>query len=467
MADATIVLITLIIYKITLLAIGFWASKRNQSTSDFFLGGRQLGPWVAAISASASSSSAWTLLGVSGAAYLWGFSAIWLFPSVMAGFLVNWLWLAPKLRQLSISENAITVTDLLVANPNQQLATTIRRAATLIITFSFTFYIAAQFKGAGNSFTSVFDMNFTSSIVLGAAIIMLYTLLGGFWAVSVTDTLQGLLMAVTSLILPVAALMAVGGFDGLIETFREVSAPGYGNLFGQNTGIAAAGFALGIMGIANGYPGQPHVVNRFMALKDQDSIKHARLIAIGWAITVYSGMLILGWSARALIPVLPDNETVFFSATQLLFSPVVAGVMIAAVLSAVMSTADSQILVVSSSIAYDNKGSHRSEQQSLLISRLSVAAVCVAAALLAIYIDQRIFDRVLFAWQAVGSAFGPILIVRVLQRSISNKVVLAAMMVGFGSTVIINSYPNLPGDVAERWIPFVSAMLIAWFGSRR
>ena len=464
MADATIVLITLVIYKVTLLGIGFWASHKNNSTSDFFLGGRQLGAWVAAISASASSSSAWTLLGVSGAAYLWGYSAIWLFPSVIAGFLVNWFWVAPRIRNLSIKENAITVTDLLVTEPKAPLADTIRRAAIMIIVFSFTFYIAAQFKAAGTSFSSVFDMDFANAIILGAIIIMIYTLLGGFWAVSVTDTLQGLLMSVTAIILPVAALIQIGGFSELNQVMHQVSDPGFTSFTGVHGGIAALGFVIGIMGIGNGYPGQPHVVNRFMALKDERNLKQGRLIALGWAIVVYSGMLLLGWCARSFFPVLADNESVFFNATQHLFSPVVAGIMIAAILSAVMSTADSQILVVSSAMSYDTKAKH---SQGIMMGRIAVVVVCVAASVLAIFLDQSIFNRVLFAWHAIGSSFGPVLIARLCQRHLSNKTVLATLLAGFGLTVLINSTDNLPGDVAERWVPFIVAMLIAFFGSQR
>lgn len=465
MADATIVLITLVLYKITLLGIGFWASRKNRSSSDFFLGGRQLGPWVAAISASASSSSAWTLLGVSGAAYLWGFSAIWIFPSVMAGFLFNWFWLAPRIASLSRKEHAITLTDLMVAEPNARFAMTIRRVAIMIIVFSFTFYIAAQFKAAGASFNSVFDMNFTTSIVVGALVVMLYTLLGGFWAVSVTDTLQGLLMALTAIILPVAALVEVGGFQQLQTQLSQVSVPGFTNFTGVHFGIAAVGFVIGILGIGNGYPGQPHVVNRLMALKDETSLLQGRVIALSWAMVVYSGMLLLGWSARTLIPASVESESIFFSLAQELFSPVVSGIMIAAVLSAVMSTADSQILVVSSAVSYDAHRSLRTPQKAVLMGRLGVALVCTLAATLAIFLDDSIFNRVLFAWHAIGSSFGPVLIVRLMGRRLPNDGALAAMLAGFGLTIFINSYPNLPGDLAERWIPFLVALLIAYFKS--
>ncbi|MCO7227079.1 sodium/proline symporter [Pleionea sp. CnH1-48] len=465
MSDSNTVLITLLVYKIILIAIGLWASRRSHSTTDFFLGGRQFGSWVAAISASASSSSAWTLLGVSGAAYLWGLSAIWLFPSVLLGFLFNWLWVAPRIRKLSVQEDALTLTSLLVTEPHQPLADTIRKAATLIIAFSFIFYIAAQFKAAGTSFTSVFNIGMPAAIATGALIIMVYTLLGGFWAVSVTDTLQGLLMAAVAIILPVAAVMEVGGLNQLFTQMGTTTIPHYMDLAGANSGIAAIGFAIGLLGIGNGYPGQPHVVNRFMALKDEKSLRHGKVIAITWAVVVYSGMLLLGWATRVLIPVVDNNEDIFFLATNSLFSPVIAGIVIAAVLSAIMSTADSQILVVSSSVAYDLK--KRNDERMILRSRVAVIGVCLLAVLLALWVDQSIFNRVLFAWHAIGSAFGPVLIIRLMRRHISNKAVLGSMLTGFALTVLINSQPNLPGDIAERWIPFITALMIAWFGSQK
>ncbi|NVJ50599.1 MAG: sodium/proline symporter [Gammaproteobacteria bacterium] len=464
MSDATIVLITLVVYKLVLLAVGLWASRRNHSTSDYYIGGRALGPWVAAVSASASSSSAWTLLGVSGAAYLWGVSAIWLLPSVMLGFCFNWFWVAPRINKMGHQLNAITLTDLLISSNSAPLARTIRKAATLIVVFCFTFYIAAQFKAAGTSFHAIFNLDLNSSIIIGAVVILVYTLLGGFWAVSVTDTIQGLLMAGAAILLPIAALIEVGGVGDLISGLKQLPHPTFTQLTGEFVGISAIGFILGLFGIASGYPGQPHVVNRLMALKDEAAIKQGRFIALTWALLVYIGMLLLGWSARLLLPFLDNPETAFFEVTQNLFSPIFAGILIAAVLSAVMSTADSQILVVSSSISYDM---NQRQSHSMVAARLAVLAVGIMATSLAILLDDSIFNRVLFAWNAIGSAFAPLLIIRLMGKEITDKATLGAMMAGFGLTVLINSYPNLPGDIGERWVPFLVAFTIAWLGIKK
>jgi sodium/proline symporter len=225
-------------------------------------------------------------------------------------------------------------------------------------------------------------------------------------------------------------------------------------------------FVLGLFGITIGYPGQPHVVNRYMALKDEKSLRQGRVIAITWAVIVYAGMLLVGFSARVLFSDLGDSEQVLFKVAGDLLPPVVAGVMLAAVLSAIMSTADSQLLVASSAISYDWNLADGKIDSGLGKSRITVVVVLILATILALVWRADIFSRVLFAWSSLGSAFGPILILRLMGRSISARATLAAMLSGFGLTVLISWLPNMPGDFAERIVPFVIALSIAAGGSR-
>lgn len=197
-----IIITTLIAYKIILLMVGFWAQKRTQNNEDFFLGGRQLGPVVAALSYSASSSSAWTLLGISGLAYQIGVSAFWIAGGAILGAFLGWFWVAPRLMKHSREKNQLTLTEFLSEDASDTLKTVIRVLATIIVLGSFIFYISAQFQGAGNTFESTFNIGATESIVLGGLIILVYTMLGGFWAVSLTDAIQGFIMLATSIILP-------------------------------------------------------------------------------------------------------------------------------------------------------------------------------------------------------------------------------------------------------------------------
>ena len=464
MSDAgVVVLITLVAYQLLLLAIGWWANQRTKDSVDFFLGGRRLGGFVAAISASASSSSAWTLLGVSAAAYAWGLSALWLFPATLGGFLINWLLIAPRLRRLAIEGDAVTLTDLLASFPGDagRRSLPVARLASAIVLVSFGFYVAAQFQAAGAAFDSQFGLDASLAIVIGAAIVVLYTLLGGFWAVSVTDSVQGMLMALTALVLPIAGVMAVGGPGALLEALTASS-----ELFGGRAAPAAIGFVAGTLGIGLGYPGQPHVLNRFMALRDVSALREARTTAIAWAVVVYAGMLVTGWCARLLLsPESAASEQAFYAMTAQLFPPVVAGVMLAAVLSAIMSTADSQLLVAASAVSHDLRGSGE-QTVSLRHSRLVVLALSVFALILALYAPQSIFARVLFAWHAVGSAFGPLVIAALVGHYVPVPIRLLAMGLGAGLTVLAHWLVESPGDVVERLGPLAVASAVVWLGPR-
>ncbi|TRX54978.1 sodium/proline symporter [Thalassomonas sp. M1454] len=461
----TTVLVTLIIYKIILVGIGFYANKKTTSTEDYFIGGRGLGPVVAAVSSAASASSAWTLLGMSGAAYAMGLSAIWIVPAVVGGYMFNWMWLAPRLQKKADAEKSVTLTELL-ANGSDKLTKPILWLCSLCIVVAFTFYIAAQFQAAGTTFASTFDVSMEGSILLGTTIILIYTLLGGFWAVSITDTLQGLLMVVAALVLPIAALFAIGGPSELWQQMGTVFTESQMSITGEHSGIIALAFVFGLVSIGLGNPGQPHVVNRMMALRDEKSVKQAKLIAVGWAAIVITGMLIVGWSAKVLIEPVMNSEQALLDVTNQLFPPVVAGVIIAAILSAIMSTADSQLLVSASAVSYD-VAANKNNKNSLLYSRLTVVIMCVISMLIALYAPDDIFSRVLFAWNALGAAFGPLLIVKVMSKSVDGKYAFAAIFIGFFLSVILSLFPSPPGDYLERIVPFVLAFIIAWFGRNR
>jgi sodium/proline symporter len=461
MEQNDVILYTLIAYGIALVGIGVWAQSRNRDNTDYFLGGRRLGPWLAALSGSASSSSAWTLLAVSGAAYSWGLSALWLFPATLSGFLINWFLIAPRLRVLSRETGAITLAEIIAPAEFGAARKTVLRVAAVIVLFCFIFYIASQFEGAGKAFQSHFGWPREAAILAGVAIVLAYTFLGGFWAVSVSDMVQGLMMVAAAVLVPAAALVALGGVGELAPRLAATASPVELSLTGPFTGAMGVAFVLGTLGIGLGYPGQPHVVNRFMALRDEPSLRQARVIAISWAVLVYAGMLLLGLCARVLYDI-ADGEQVLFEVSARVLPPFVAGIVLAAVLSAIMSTADSQLLVAASSAAHDWNAGTPGRTSRLSASRVTVVLLCIAAALLAIFVAEDIFTRVLFAWHAVGSAFGPLLLMRVLGYRVGASGTLATLLAGFGLTVILHWLPHTPGDAAERLIPLVVALTIAW-----
>jgi sodium/proline symporter len=463
----TEILATLITYQILMLGIGWWASKRNRDSEDYYLGGRRLGPLVAALSASASSSSAWSLLGVSGAAFAWGLPAIWLVPATVGGFVINWYLVAPRLFRQSRASKALTLTEFLAGPVGDPARRAFMRLGGAVILFSFTFYIAAQFQAAGVTFANVLGAGTTTAILIGAAVVLAYVWLGGFWAASVTDSVQGLLMALSALVLPLMALVAIGGPRELISSLAPETGPAFHAWTGQASLPAAIGFVIGLFGIGLGYPGQPHVVNRFMAIESRPAIARARKIAVGWAVVIYTGMVILGWCGRVLVDTLADGEQILFELATLLMPALLAGVMISAILSAIMSTADSQLLVAASSVSHDLKSAEARADDGLARARWVVLLIGVFAVALAIYFPDRIFHRVLFAWQALAAAFGPLLIVSLYRGQVRPAWRIAALCCGFFLTVILSWTVESPGDWVERLIPLAAALALALAGSRR
>lgn len=464
MSRHTAVFVTLFAYSGVMLAIGAWASRRTQDSADFYLGGRRLGAIVAALSQAASASSAWTLLGVSGAAFLWGLSAAWIWLAVILGYAFNWFWVAPRLRRLSIDRGSTTLTQVLADDVGERLRGRIVASASLIVLVSFVFYVAAQLQAAGHAFGTGFDLPVEASILLGAALIAAYTLMGGFWAASVSDCVQGALMVAAALAVPLLGVMAAGGWDqlwlGLVALGPQTT-----DILGGRDGIVGAAFVLGVLGIGLGNPGQPHVVNRFMALRDESAMKRARWISLGWIGFVLAGMLVTGWCAKVLFTGLDNGEQAFFEVANRLLPPAFAAVTVVAVLSAIMSTTDSQLLVAASSVTVDLKA--RNALPSLVASRLTVLAFSVLATLLALYAPQSIFDRVLFAWNAMGAAFGPLLIIRLAGKRIRPGSTLGAMWSGFLLTVVFHALPDSSGDFLERIVPFVFATGVALSGGER
>jgi len=467
MDSSSAVLLTLVVYKLVLVGVGIWAARRSRDEGAFFLGGRGLGPWVAAISYSSSASSAWTLLGMSGVAYLVGVSALWIVLGTVIGMLVAWYWIAPRLMVFSREHDQLTVTDFLLHGSGGRARSLLALSSSLIVLVSFVFYVAAQFQGAGNTFAATFELSMRDSILIGAAIILVYTLLGGFWAVSVTDTIQGLLMAATALLLPVAAVLACGGPAGFAAGLRAVSTPAQLSLTGGNAGLVAAGIVFGglAVGAVNTY-GQPHLLVRFMALRDGRALRQARLITLFWYLIVFGGMALLGLAGHILHPGLANPETVFFVLIESLFPTLLGAVLLAAVLSAIMSTADSQLLVAASAVAHDLGLDRRFPRRAMLVSRLSVVTVVALAVAVALYLPERIFDRVLFAWVALGSAFGPLVFVRLAGGRVTGRRALGSVWTGFLLAVTLSLAPSAPGDIAERLLPFVAALAVLLPGSR-
>ena len=488
MTTATVVFITLVVYKLVLIGVGVWASRLNRSETDFFLGDRGLGPFVAGLSYAASTSSAWVILGFSGFVYSAGLSALWMVPGIWAGYAVVWLVFGERLRQESLQHQQITLTDFLLQDaagsknsvPGSMVAVAAAIAALLIL-FCFVFYIAAQFDAAGNALAEHFALSVPQAIVLGAAIVLIYSLLGGFWAVSVTDTLQAVIMMLVAVAVPAATLIAAGGFGAVWQQLSLTMPPAYLSFDGGHAGFVLLGLVVGLVGMSLGTFGQPHLMSRLMAIRGDSERRLGFRIALGWGLLVFVGMAILGLAGRALMPELTNAETLFYQAASDYLPTVLAGIVIAATLSAVMSTVDSIMLAAAGAVAHDLGVNRRFPQHQLLASRLVMFGIALVAVVLTLSLPDSIFNRVLFAWSALGAAFGPIVVWRVAGRRVSALAALVSMLVGFFSCVLfyaLGSAPvtsaflsqaaHLPGDPFERVFPWLpSLLLLAWLAPKR
>ncbi len=356
MSSNTIVLITLIGYKVLLLGIGYWASKRVKSEADYFIAGqgegRGLGPWTAGLSYAASTSSAWVLLGFTGMVYAKGMIALWLVPGIFTGYVMTWLVMGPRLHAETSERGHITIVDFIVGDVDEKWRRLIGFVSALMILFCFVFYISSQFQAAGNALTSIFGIHPTEAILLGAAVIVIYCLLGGFWAASVTDALQAGVMLAACVLVPVMAVIHAGGVGNIVSELHQTQPANYFSFTGGVAGMLGIGAALGLLGTGLGALGQPQLLNRIMATKDGATRRKGAMITIGWGAIIYTGLTFLAFSARSLAMDV-EGEKLFFEAAEAFLPAVLAGVVIAAVLSAVMSTVDSLLLAAASAVSHD------------------------------------------------------------------------------------------------------------------
>jgi len=456
------------IYTAAIVLVGILASKlASRSDEEYLLAGRSLGPWVAAISASASSESGWITLGLVGQAFNDGIVTIWVLVGCLSGYLFNWTVMAGPLRNESLRTGALTIPDVLAAR-HPEVERGIRWVGVLVIATMMTGYVAAQFNAAGKAFNAVFGIDYVTGVLIGAAIVVLYTFTGGFRAVAWTDLLQGLLMVLALVFLPWVVIAKLGGVGALTANLAGQSDKLLA-LSGGNAARFAIGAIIGSLGIGLGYPGQPHVIIRFMAMRDENEIKRARIISLGWGFFVFSGAILLGMAVRALIPELPDAETALPIVAVQMLPGAIAGMMLAAILAAICSTADSQLLVAASSVAHDIAhkvfGKTMTERTRVLFDRISVIILGLLAVVFAAGQVRVVFDFVLYAWSGLGAGFAPAMILTLFWKKTTGKGVIAGMLTGLIVTVVWRNTSVLKAIVYELVPAFILAFIAVWLVS--
>lgn len=457
-----------------MLMVGIIACRRTSTLSDYILGGRRLNSFVTALSAEASDMSGWLLLGLPGYAYAAGCESIWLAGGLLIGTYLNWRLVAPRLRDYSVmAGDSFTISEYLEARFHDR-SRMLRLISGIFILVFFMIYTTSGLVAGGKLFSTVFGLPYESAVVLGASTIVAYTFLGGFLAVCWTDCIQGILMLVALVALPLMVVHEQGGWGQGFETLRGIN-PDLLNPFTSADGGALSAISIiSLMGWGLGYFGQPHILTRFMAIRSSGEVPRARVIAMGWVTAGLVGSVLVGLGGIGTLatPLAgADTEKVFILLVRALLHPIPAGICLAAILAAIMSTADSQLLVSSSVLAEDfYKDLFRkdaSAKELMWAGRLAVVFIALWAGALSMNPASMVLDLVAYAWAGFGAAFGPTLLMSLLWKRMTRNGALAGIITG-GLTVIV--WKQLEGGLFDLYeiVPgFVFSLLAVVFFSYR
>lgn len=467
------------LYLLLMVGIGLYAYRRTKTGRDFLLAGRDLSPRVAALSAGASDMSGWLMMGLPGALYATGLIESWIAIGLTIGTWLNWKIVAPRLRVYSeITEDAITMPAFFERRFRDR-SRLLRSVSAIIILVFFIFYVASMMVASGAFFESAFGWPYMTGLLTVAVATLLYTVFGGFLGVSLTDVAQGLLMLAALLIVPILATIRLGGPGEVVSLISASELQeGLQHLSFTGGGFTVASALVIISGLAwgLGYFGQPHILARHFAIRDHKEVKTARRIGFGWVAfsmggAVLTGLIGVAWFERDG-EVLDNPETVFLLLSQILFHPFIAGLVLAAVLAAIMSTMSSQLIVSSSALVEDIYGLFKrnpNERTQLWLGRGSVILVSIIAVLIAQDPESTVLDLVGFAWAGFGAAFGPMIILALYSRRVTAMGALAGMVAGAAVSYTwgtvpaikeaINLYEIVPGVIANFAVALVVSLL--------
>lgn len=471
----------LVVYAVLIAGVAIWTFGMNRTKEDFILGGRKLGAWVIAFSERTAAESAWLILGLSGALYSLGLMEVWTVVGCVSGIIFYWFVIARKLRVVSEEVGAITLPEYFFKSAGRH-GQAVRSVSMLIIVFFFSFYLAAQFKGAEKIVLVTFDIpaEYVQLVMpLAALVVVVYTMMGGFTAVCFTDVVQAVLMLFTLVIMPLIGLFVISTnnldvIDAMVATGQTAS------LTGGKPGFAGLAVIIGGLSWGLGYMGQPHLVTKFMAINHPDAIRVGRRVAIVWTLFAYVGAAVIGVvgitlvhyaqiPTEGLVGTGSDPERILPALAGCLFPPWVAGILISGAVAAMMSTADSQLLITTSTIVEDfycKVLGRELEQKSLVaMSRIVTVLVGLGGYGLAVASDDLIYDVVSLAWAGLGSSFGPALLLSLHWKRMNGVGILASMIVGALSTAAWKWLPVLDSVVSVRFASFALATLAAVLGA--
>ncbi|MCP4680681.1 MAG: sodium/proline symporter [Deltaproteobacteria bacterium] len=468
----------LAVYLVIIAGVAIWTWGMNRTKEDFILGGRKLGAWVIAFSERTAAESSWLILGLSGALYAIGLLEIWTVIGCVSGIIVYWFVIARKLRMVSEEMGAITLPEYFFKFSGVH-GQTVRVVSMLIIVFFFSFYLAAQFIGAGKILSATFDIDPSIGMPIAVFIVIVYTMMGGFTAVCFTDVVQAILMIVTLVMMPVIGLIYITSHGLDIEAAMAATGD-TASITAGKVGWAGAAAVIGGLSWGLGYMGQPHLVTKFMAINSPDAIRTGRKVAIVWTVLAYAGAALIGVVGITLVHYAQvpieglvgegsDPEKILPVLANFLFPAWVAGILISGAVAAMMSTADSQLLIATSTVVEDfyskALGKELSQKKLVVMSRVVTVIVGLAGFSLALGSDSLIYDVVSMAWAGLGSSFGPALVLSLHWKRMNGFGVLAAMITGAVSTAAWKWIPGLDPIISVRFASFALATAAAVIGS--
>ena len=438
MTTSATVIAVLVVYLAVLLRIGWWGRTASHEVSGYYVAGKRLPSWVIAFSSNATGESAWLLLALTGMGYLAGAHAFWVIPGELGGVALSWMLVARPFKAYTDRYDAVTVSDFL-ENRFRDSAHVLRLVSAVIIFSMATVYVAAQLTASGRAFESFLGTTYESGVIIGAAIVLYYTTVGGFKAVAYSDVVQGVLMVACLILLPTVGIVAAGGWAGMTATLAQAD-PAFLRPMGAH-GLTAPGIAsaVGFVAIGFAFLGSPHLLTRFIAARHQDDIVVAGPIAVLCMTVFIVGAILTGIAGRALFPGLEDPETIYPLMGSELFPAFFTGIFLVIVLAAIMSTVDSLLLLASSAVVRDViQKVFRPSWSELLYSRAGkLTTVVIGAGALALALPEvrAIFWFVLFAWSGLASAFTPVVLCSLFWRRTTRAGAIAGMISGFAGAV--------------------------------
>ncbi|MFN7988597.1 MAG: sodium/proline symporter [Thermoanaerobaculia bacterium] len=462
-----------VLYMVATVSLAWWYSRGARSHKEFVLGGGRFGGTALALSERATGESAWLLLGLTGHAYADGLSAVWVALGCVAGILFIWMVMARRLRDETERSGAMTVSSLLARRfPGAEKPIALLSAA--IVIFFFLLYIAAQFSGSGKVLQETFGLDPLWGIVIASVVVTIYCGLGGFIAVVVTDVFQAVLMIFTLVAFPIVALVLAGSRGLDLGAAFAAAGPGYLSLTGGKTGGAAAILVLSGLSWALGYTGQPQLLTRMMAIRSEADVKRAVRVATVWTLFAYAGAIAIGMIGVAFVrsglvgggvEKLSDAEKILPAMVHTLVNPILAGVLLSGVISAMMSTASSEVTVSSASFSEDVFAMLRKKAATpkgmLVVNQVATLVVGAVAIVLALTMRDTVYSLVSYAWSGIGSSFGPALMLLLFWKRFSRAGVFASLVTGTVATVVWKNLFEQPTGVSERLASYVVAFAMA------